>query len=68
MREMTREQTERIEAHKRSIGRRMFVVTNGGWYGVIDRILDEENFELILVDGRKRIVNIFDLRDPEYFA
>ncbi len=57
----------KIRINERCMGKTMFVVTGGGWFGEVKRIIDSQTFELEDKDQRRRKVNIYDIRDPAYF-
>jgi preprotein translocase subunit YajC len=58
------EKEYRTNILKRSIGKRIFVVTDGGWYGDITGVKDEETF-LIIKGTTTREVSMWDVRSVD---
>jgi hypothetical protein len=52
------------EANQNMIGKTVYVVEDGAWWGKIVDIIDEENF-IVLKGGRMIRVNIFDIRSVD---
>lgn len=61
------QEEQKIKIHERCLGKRFFVLTNGGWYGYVRSIIDVEHFGIENKDGKIIPVNIFDVRDQDYF-
>lgn len=63
--ENTIDQIPKIEYHKKMMGKRVFVILNGGYSGVITAVVDDEHFRIKPDKGEDRIVEIFDIRSQE---
>lgn len=59
---MVVDKNTKLEYHKKMLGKRIFVCSNGGYFGVVIEILDEERFKVKLEKGEDRVVEIFDVR------
>lgn len=55
----------RTEANRKLIGKDVYVVTDGGWKGVVMDTSGEEDF-LILRNGNLEKVSLFDVRSLSY--
>lgn len=55
----------KLEYHKKMVGKRIFVVSNGGYYGTVSEVMDAEHFRIKPDKGEDRVVEIFDVRSIE---
>lgn len=51
----------RIEANRKLIGKDVYVITDGGWKGVVMDTSGEEDF-LVFHNGNLEKVSLFDIR------
>lgn len=52
----------KIEYNKRMLNKWVFCILNGGFYGFVTDILDDENFKIKTDKGEEKIVSLFDIR------
>ncbi|MEK6883039.1 MAG: hypothetical protein AABY22_25670 [Nanoarchaeota archaeon] len=58
------DENKRFEINKRLIGKVIFVITFGGWYGQVIQVNGDEC--QVKYNNYIRKVNIWDVRDPQY--
>jgi len=52
----------KIEYNKKMLNKWVFCLLNGGFYGLVTDVLDEENFKIRTDKGEIKTVSLFDIR------
>lgn len=61
---MTKEEIKqnKIKVNSILIGKEVYVITDGGWYGMVKKVIDEE-MVLIALEDKLMEISIFDIRN-----
>ncbi len=62
------DKNSKLEYHKKMVGKKIFVVSNGGYFGTILEVVDDEHFKVKPDKAEDRIVEIFDVRSIEEYG
>lgn len=56
--------SEKIAYNRRMIGKKVYVISGGGWFGKVVDVIDGENLKVV-GEGINKIVDIWSVRNME---
>ena len=65
---MQKQTKESISYNLKMVGAEVRVVKNGGWKGKVERVIDEEYFEISKIESPLdiEVVSMYDIRSTNY--